>query len=331
MAVLVHPEEQSYPRISLGFLGCTRTLVWDKIRDPVRNIEWPTKRDEEVDHRNERLWGRHRQYCLQNRDMLRTAAGLEVFNPEKGKGKEQKVQLCCHVPEGARESTSRVAKTWSRDEREIHEAFRRDWEIGSWRRWLPGVFDWVNCVNIHRPWFSIWSDCQCAVRRLLFEMPCNISTTFAIPCLQPLTPFSPPIFTFDHTLNGNVSCRVVLPNRVVPMVWEFCSTCLWSTERWARMDAAFEASLGLYRCPITMKMLLRRMLRLWRDLRLEYWRTPETQFMASQPWPCTCSTIRILSGFKGNYANENDFYIPATLTLWFNVIYNNKIYYILFY
>ncbi len=42
--------------------------------------------------------------------MLRTAAGLEVFYPEKGKGKDQKVHLCCHVPEGAREGTSRVAK-----------------------------------------------------------------------------------------------------------------------------------------------------------------------------------------------------------------------------
>ncbi len=193
--------------------------------------------------------------------MLRTATGLEVFYPEKGKGKEQKVHLYCHIPEGAREGTSRVAKTRSRDEREIHgryEAFRRDWEIGSWRRWLPGVFDWVNCVNIHRPWFLIWSDCQCAVWRWLFEMPCNISMLYHFYNTLPATPYTvfAPIFTFDHTVNGNVSCRMVLPNSVISMVREICSTCLWSTKRWARMDAAFKASLGLYRVGLVNDQLL---------------------------------------------------------------------------
>ena len=56
-----------------------------------------------------------------------------------------------------------------------------------------------------------------------------------------------PIFTFDHAANESVSCRVILPNSVDSSAREFCSTGLWSTERWARMDAAFEAYVGLYR------------------------------------------------------------------------------------
>jgi len=65
----------------------------------------------------------------------------------------------------------------------------------------------------------------------------------------PATPYTvfAPIFTFDHTANGSVSCRVILPNSVDSSAREFCSTGLWSTERWARMDAAFEAYVGLHR------------------------------------------------------------------------------------
>jgi len=47
--------------------------------------------------------------------------------------------------------------------------------------------------------------------------------------------------------DGNVSCRVILPNSVDSSVREFRSIGLWATERWARMDAAFEAYVGLYR------------------------------------------------------------------------------------
>ncbi len=74
----------------------------------------------------------------------------------------------------------------------------------------------------------------------------------------PATPYTvfASIFTFDHTVNRNVLCRVVLPNSVDSMVREFCSTCLWSTERWARIDAAFEASLGLYRVGLVNDHLL---------------------------------------------------------------------------
>ena len=54
-----------------------------------------------------------------------------------------------------------------------------------------------------------------------------------------------PIFTFE-TAGKNVSCRVMLPNSVDSSVREFCSTSSWATERWARMDAAFEAYVGLY-------------------------------------------------------------------------------------
>lgn len=63
----------------------------------------------------------------------------------------------------------------------------------------------------------------------------------------PATPHTilAPIFTFE-TVDSNVSCRVILPNSVDSSVREFCSTGSWVTERWARMDAAFEAYVGLY-------------------------------------------------------------------------------------
>lgn len=77
-------------------------------------------------------------------------------------------------------------------------------------------------------------------------MPCNTCTTFVIPYPQtPYTVFAP-IFTFEHMASGEVSCRVILPNTVDSSVQGFHSTGLWSTERWARMNAAFQAYVGLY-------------------------------------------------------------------------------------
>ena len=65
----------------------------------------------------------------------------------------------------------------------------------------------------------------------------------------PATPYTVcgPIFTFDHTVNGRITCRVILPNSVDSSAREFRSKGVWSTERWSRMDAAFEAYVGLYR------------------------------------------------------------------------------------
>lgn len=55
-----------------------------------------------------------------------------------------------------------------------------------------------------------------------------------------------PIFTFEHIAGTKVLCKVILPNTVHSSVREFRSTGTWSTEKWARMDAAFELYVGLY-------------------------------------------------------------------------------------
>ncbi|KAI9745792.1 MAG: Dicer-like protein 2, partial [Candelina submexicana] len=64
----------------------------------------------------------------------------------------------------------------------------------------------------------------------------------------PATPYTvlAPIFTFEHMVSTKVSCKVILPNTVHSSVREFRSTDTWFTEKWARMDAAFEAYVGLY-------------------------------------------------------------------------------------
>ena len=64
------------------------------------------------------------------------------------------------------------------------------------------------------------------------------------------------MFTFTHMANGKISCKVILPNSVDSSVREFCSTDLWITERWARLDAAFEAYVGLYRVGLVNDNLL---------------------------------------------------------------------------
>ena len=53
-----------------------------------------------------------------------------------------------------------------------------------------------------------------------------------------------------------VSCKVILPNTVHSSVREFRSTGTWFTEKWARMDAAFEAYVGLYHAGLVNSNLL---------------------------------------------------------------------------
>ena len=64
-----------------------------------------------------------------------------------------------------------------------------------------------------------------------------------------------PLFTFE-TLDSGVSARVVLPNCLDPSIREFHSVRTWMTERWARMDAAFEAYVSLHRAGLVNDNLL---------------------------------------------------------------------------
>ena len=64
----------------------------------------------------------------------------------------------------------------------------------------------------------------------------------------PATPHTilAPISIFDKA-DGSVSCKVILPNSVDSSVREFRRIGLWAAKRWAQMDAAFKAYVGLYR------------------------------------------------------------------------------------
>ena len=54
----------------------------------------------------------------------------------------------------------------------------------------------------------------------------------------------------------SVSCRVQLPNCVDTSVREFASLQMWKSERFAKMDAAYEAYMGLYRAGLINDNLL---------------------------------------------------------------------------
>lgn len=61
-----------------------------------------------------------------------------------------------------------------------------------------------------------------------------------------------PIFTTDPHVQPDMenfcfSCTVILPSSVDPSVREFSSSQLWGTEKMAKMDAAFQAIMALYR------------------------------------------------------------------------------------
>ena len=55
-----------------------------------------------------------------------------------------------------------------------------------------------------------------------------------------------PIFLFQEQTAEDVSCKILLPNCVDISIREFSSATTWRTERLARLDAAFEACIGLY-------------------------------------------------------------------------------------
>ena len=56
-----------------------------------------------------------------------------------------------------------------------------------------------------------------------------------------------PVFACERTAHEeSISCSVLLPNCVDASVREFSSSQKWISERFAKMDAAFEAYLGLY-------------------------------------------------------------------------------------
>ena len=55
-----------------------------------------------------------------------------------------------------------------------------------------------------------------------------------------------PIFMFQNEKAEQISCRVMLPSCIDTFLREFCSSVAWRTERLARMDAAFEACIGLH-------------------------------------------------------------------------------------
>lgn len=59
-----------------------------------------------------------------------------------------------------------------------------------------------------------------------------------------------PIFTFEEHFSGgdvtSISAKVLLPNSVDVSVRSACSTSLWTTEKMARKDAAFEAYKALH-------------------------------------------------------------------------------------
>ena len=66
-----------------------------------------------------------------------------------------------------------------------------------------------------------------------------------------------PIFICEGAAaSESISCRIILPNCIDSSVREFESSRLWSSERLAKMDAAFEAYVGLYRAELINDNLL---------------------------------------------------------------------------